>query len=389
MQDDRIEKIYCSVCGAEMSSTSRCCIKCGALNYEHPANAGMKKYDSSQNGNGMDKPYIIGNGSFNNSRVVSLDERRAKIVYSEKIGKKRVCELVNILLLVAGIALIFLINYLESGNDILKVLGNPLFEIEILYLTISFLESYSLQLLYMKCNEAWWKAWVPFYNIYILYKIAMGRGLYMFLSLIPIVGTMIPFYKLGKAFNTSPILVMFFPFIFIPVLAFNESACYYGVRYVDHNLTLGDNTLEKEFKSNKRVKTVIIILILLSVGGLIYTSRDYLQKAYLKINSKPFISNSKLIMDEVEKGSMCSDINAVTSYIEFSDAGSYFSNSDIKNTYQGYVKIENYGGEKKYFICLNDDNYGSGEVSMDEIDKLSVQKGLVCEVPDNSIICDK
>ena len=34
----------CPRCGSQMNSSSRYCMKCGYLNYEHQANAQMKQY---------------------------------------------------------------------------------------------------------------------------------------------------------------------------------------------------------------------------------------------------------------------------------------------------------------------------------------------------------
>ena len=36
--------MICPRCGAEMSSEQRYCMKCGALNYDHPDNQQMKRY---------------------------------------------------------------------------------------------------------------------------------------------------------------------------------------------------------------------------------------------------------------------------------------------------------------------------------------------------------
>ena len=36
--------IICSRCGSEMKISSRCCMKCGSLNPEHPDNKGYEKY---------------------------------------------------------------------------------------------------------------------------------------------------------------------------------------------------------------------------------------------------------------------------------------------------------------------------------------------------------
>lgn len=42
--NDNNKKIFCSTCGAEMLMSSRYCMKCGTLNYDHPSNESMKKY---------------------------------------------------------------------------------------------------------------------------------------------------------------------------------------------------------------------------------------------------------------------------------------------------------------------------------------------------------
>ena len=58
--------------------------------------------------------------------------------------------------------------------------------------------------IFEKAGEAGWKAIIPIWNVYILYKITWGIGLLFLLMLIPIVGTIIALitsYKLAKVFG--------------------------------------------------------------------------------------------------------------------------------------------------------------------------------------------
>ena len=103
------QKIFCDVCGAEMNASQRCCIKCGALNYNHPANASMRKYAPSERQKERMRPYVIGGGTVDGSfGLTTMDNRRAKILYSEKIGKRKTCQTFNIIFLFLGILLVFL-----------------------------------------------------------------------------------------------------------------------------------------------------------------------------------------------------------------------------------------------------------------------------------------
>ena len=40
--------MVCPRCGAELNSKQRYCMKCGALNYEHPDNQKLKQYITEQ-----------------------------------------------------------------------------------------------------------------------------------------------------------------------------------------------------------------------------------------------------------------------------------------------------------------------------------------------------
>ena len=84
-----------------------------------------------------------------------------------------------------------------------------------------------------KAGEPGWKAIVPFYNMYMLVKIADGKGIKFLLFLIPIVGfvyDIIFSIRLAKAFGKGTgfgIGLFFLPNVFSLILGFG-SAEYQG-----------------------------------------------------------------------------------------------------------------------------------------------------------------
>lgn len=83
--------------------------------------------------------------------------------------------------------------------------------------------------LFVKAGEKGWKCIIPFYNFYILFKIAWGQGWLFLLLLIPFVNFIIGiilYVKLSKAYGQSGVYALgliFLPIIFMPILAFGSS----------------------------------------------------------------------------------------------------------------------------------------------------------------------
>ncbi|MCR2033547.1 DUF5684 domain-containing protein [Anaerofustis stercorihominis] len=80
-----------------------------------------------------------------------------------------------------------------------------------------------------KANEKGYKAFIPFYSRYVLYKTAIDKGLYCILSFIPIVNIAVHImmciglsrkFELKKPFTFG--LIFLFPF-FLIILGFNKS----------------------------------------------------------------------------------------------------------------------------------------------------------------------
>ncbi len=82
---------------------------------------------------------------------------------------------------------------------------------------------------FAKAGEPGWAAIVPFYNNYVLFKIAMGNGWLFLLTLIPAVGWIAPFVayfmlakKFGKGTGFAIGNALLTP-IFILILAFGDA----------------------------------------------------------------------------------------------------------------------------------------------------------------------
>lgn len=87
---------------------------------------------------------------------------------------------------------------------------------------------------YAKADEPGWAAIVPFYNLYVLFKITFGNGWFFLLSFIPFVGSvaqLVAYFKLAPAFGKGAgfgIGLIFLSPIFLAILAFGD-ADYEGV----------------------------------------------------------------------------------------------------------------------------------------------------------------
>ena len=88
----------------------------------------------------------------------------------------------------------------------------------------------SMWKIFAKAGKPGWASIVPFYNLYVLYEISWGKGIYFLLLLVPFVNAFIgilTLYKLGQNFGKSTgfiIGMILLPIIFMPLLAFGDSA---------------------------------------------------------------------------------------------------------------------------------------------------------------------
>lgn len=86
-----------------------------------------------------------------------------------------------------------------------------------------------LGFIFRKAGEPFWKAIIPIYNIFIFYKISLGSGWWILLSIVPIVGGLLniyTMYRLARNFGKSILFtvgLVFFNIIFLAILAFGSS----------------------------------------------------------------------------------------------------------------------------------------------------------------------
>lgn len=89
--------------------------------------------------------------------------------------------------------------------------------------------------IFAKAGEPGWACIVPFYNLYVEFKITWGNGLFFLLMLIPGVNAVIgiiTMVKLAKVFGKGggfAVGLIFLSIIFLPILAFGD-AQYQGVQ---------------------------------------------------------------------------------------------------------------------------------------------------------------
>lgn len=96
----------------------------------------------------------------------------------------------------------------------------------IIILAVSVFLIVSLWKVFEKAGEPGWKCLIPWYNNYILFKIAMGNGwlfLLLFVPFVNFVALILVAVKLAKAFGGSTglaIVMVLLPIVGYPMLAF-------------------------------------------------------------------------------------------------------------------------------------------------------------------------
>lgn len=395
----REEMIVCSACGAKMKKSQRCCMKCGQLNYSHPENASMLKFANNSVNNNS---YVVGSGKLigrNNGKKKTGGDNFSYEIASNA-GDRKTCLILNFGLLIIATILLFLTVY-DTGDAVLDVLTSTSFNIMFIILLFSFLESVSMQFLYMKANKPWWSFFIPFYNWYVYFEITMNKGLLFLTLFIPVVGViffLVSMYKLGEKFGYSGIFsLLLFP-IALPVIGFNTASAYEEIYYVSSENISSDSALAKEYKSNKNLLLTIFILMFIDAIVLIYFN---LNTIINKIDKLKFIYDSGQILETLKEDIASSDYvcdngfninDDGTFYVMFGDDEDNFK-SDIENIdeYSGYIKVVNSTGHQKFLITIYNDKFGIENASLTSLKKYKVEVNNASNVKklDNIIKCYK
>lgn len=262
--------ISCPRCGEPMKSSQRCCIKCGALNPEHPDNGSMQQYIYNESnitrGNNVFIPQMVNN-----------HEETTKMKY------KNICFIINLIL---HLVLTFLVIITMQNTAEIKVLTvTVLFSVGLI-----FLYDYAMQIIYMKAGKDWWSYLIPLYGYYIYYEITLGNGWFFLLSLVPVVGiivSIVSFYQLGKKFGRSGWFTLLLAPVAIPVIAFSKKDSYL------HSNIVVDKKGRTDVEINYRRRSLFVkILLVIALIIIVYFSLPYLKGAI--DNFLEFINEYKL-----------------------------------------------------------------------------------------------
>lgn len=104
----------------------------------------------------------------------------------------------------------------------------------LMYLAVLVLMVASTWILFRKASKPGWAAIVPFYNTIVILEIAGRPVWWFFLMFIPVVNVVIAIMMmldLAKSFGQSTgmgLLLVFLPFIGMPMLAFSKNITYVG-----------------------------------------------------------------------------------------------------------------------------------------------------------------
>lgn len=390
------EMIYCDRCGAPLRKNQRCCMKCGRLNYSHPDNASMLKYANEENDSSKKKGTF-----FNvNTNIGNVKDTQFNLLYADHTGDKSTCIVTNICLLLLGFIGLFLYFY-TIGNDVLEVFTSPLFNISAIGLVLIFLEAISYQFLYMRANMFWWSFFIPFYGLYAYCKMATGNKTIAILSLIPglgIIPLLISMYSLGKKFGYHGLYSLLLQFIFVPVVAFNTAVSYDGIYYIQRNTGVTKEELGKDYRGNKSLLYMSLVLMALNLGVLVYFNYDRIVNIF---NDSKFTYDTKRIF-KIGKNSLLNDryrcnndadirVDDGTYYVAFGLAGFGFNDYDDYSEYKGYIKVVNKDKKQKFFIAIHNNKRGIKETSFSKVmdGELEMENQLFLSIPDGVVVCYK
>lgn len=365
MNQGNQEMMICPKCGSQMSTTSRCCLKCGWLNPNDPANQNMQHYVSHDE----NTLYQVGSG-----QNIIQDTNQVITSVISNSGNTTICFLLNYLIYMAIILFSF---FTIVGNNVtdFNFIKNSSFPYIAFGMSVLFLYIYSMQLIFIKCNKRWWYFLIPIYNLFVLSDIVYKKKWLGILLLIPVIGQiflLVVLYKLGTKFKYNGLLSMLFPIIYIPLMGFGSRL------YEDVNYISGDRGLEKDYK-RKRLFFVSILLFFLMGGGIIFWNNIVdIKSAAFKLSNYYYIYATNGIVNKTKQLTYnnyleCeyydySDDKGIY-YMEYSDVGDeiYMPFHLYRDVISAYVIVDNSSGSSKYYVSMSDGTYGYPETLYDDI----------------------
>lgn len=381
--------MVCPRCGAEMNPEQRYCMKCGALNYDHPDNKQMKTLMS-------EKEFEKSNKDYQKNATKEVDKVEfAGQTYETRTRKKNAYvdtrAALGLLLVMTAIFALFL--YFFFYFTYVMIFASCVY-----YAFFSFL-FLSLSCAYMKGGYSGFTPMVPIYNLYAYCDIATGHGWLFFLLLIPIVNIFFLIYlnyQFGKSFGRSGWMMVFLPFIMIPYIAFSDTAVYQGngVRF--------SSFVEKGKRRNPTFSAfiyavfsfVVCIIILIPISNVVkyrifpMDMENVLQTVHVDVDEGYYRCENADI-----------NVNAGTYYIPFTDITDLLNyqllptkspfNGELLKGYVEVIFTVDSSGRRNYSYSLTVSDGELGLVDFTEGSHRTVKKVEDVSIPENAIVCKK
>ena len=365
MNQDNQVKIVCPRCGNQMDMSSRCCLRCGWLNPNDPANQNVQQF-VSQKENSL---YQVGSGQ-------SIVQNSGQVTTSigSNAGNRTICFIINYLLYISIIIISYLLILGDKVTDFYSV-KNSLFPYVAFLTSVVFLYVYSMELVFMKCNKKWWTSLIPIYNLFVLCEIVFKKKWLGIILLIPFIGQvflLVILYKLAVRFKYNGILAMIFPIIYIPLMGFG-SRLYEGINY-----TTGERGLEKDYR-NKKIFFFSLLFFFVVGGGFVFWNNIVeIKTKTFKLVNYYYVFASYRIVDETKQyvrfnNIECEDYDyKATSgiyYFEYNDIGdvTYLPLHYYMDEISAYVIVDNTSGSSKYYVSISDGTYGFAETLSEDV----------------------
>lgn len=215
--------MVCPRCGAILNPEQRYCMKCGALNYEHPDNQKMRKYITEQEFEQANEEYQkVANGPAQTIEIAG------KVYADVPVADKKTTYVDTRVM----VGLLFIVTLCLSAiyYFVFPYSFTMIFWLCLLFFILAFAILTNISI-YMKGGYSGFVPFIPFYGQYAYFDIALGNGWLFLITLIPVVGVIYVLYtsyKIGKTFGKSGWLTLLFPFIMLPIIAFSDRAVYRG-----------------------------------------------------------------------------------------------------------------------------------------------------------------
>lgn len=374
--------MICHRCGATLNSEQRYCMKCGALNYEHPDNQKMKQYITDQELEQANQEYQKAT-----KEPAQTIEIAGQVFSDGPEGNKKTTYVDTRVMLV--LLLIFTICLASIYYFVFPYSVTMVISLCILFFIFVFFILTNISV-YMKGGYSGFVSFIPFYSQYAYFDIVFGKGWLFLISFIPVVGVFYMFYvlyKTGKVFGKSGWFTLFFPFIMLPIIAFSDKSVYVGPsrKYQSY--------VERGRMRNTKFPAFICSIIVFFLF-LAFTQLSFADYAQIYFTQKDIQRVTNSVKKDIFDGMYFCDGTILTA----KDGDFYISVEDLSDVQLYPIPIRSSLNGKKlsgyfYIQIVNKKTTISGTFTDGDntffTDKQEISKFTDVSVPEGAILCTK